>query len=86
MKGSHISFRFIVIEFTRHAFPLAIVSDLDNMISPDLVHNMNFVAAQCMFYLGDGARRVQRLSDLEKRCATLVANEPELKRQVSVLD
>lgn len=78
LNSSCLSVRANAHEFTRHVFPSVTLVDMENMIIHALVHDMIYVAAQCVFYLVVGTRRVQHLSDLEQRCVALENSEKEL--------
>lgn len=65
LHESRLSVRTNAVEFARHAFPLAIVVDMEAMGSSALSHNMSYAAAQTMFYLVAGARRIQLPNEME---------------------
>lgn len=52
------------------------------MGSPALSHNMSYAAAQAMFYLVAGARRIQSLGEMEVMHARCSARISELERRV----
>ena len=64
-NDSRLSVRANALEFSRHAFPLAAVGDMDAMGSPALSHNMAYAAAQAMFYLVAGSRCIHSLGEME---------------------
>lgn len=66
-------------------FPPAVVADMEAMDSPALSHNMTYVAAQAMFYLVAGARRIQLLGEMETAHAGCGSRVIKLERHVSEL-
>lgn len=55
---SHLSVCTNAMEYARHAFLPSVVADVEAMGSFALSHNMSYAAAQTMFYLVSGARRI----------------------------
>lgn len=53
------------VEFARHAFPMAVIVDMEATGSHALSYNMSYAAAQTMFYLVAGARRIQLPNEME---------------------
>lgn len=83
---SRLSIRANALEFDRHAFPLAAIADTETMGSPTLSHNMTYAAAQSMFYLTAGARRIQLFSEMDTTHAGCRARVADLECRISELN
>lgn len=75
-----------VVKFARYTFPPTVVTDMEAIGCPVLAHNMSYVAAQVMFYLVFGSRRIQLLNEMEVAHASYRAREVELKHQIDELE
>lgn len=84
-NDSRMSVDANAVEFARHAFPFVVVADMEAMGSSSLSHNMSYAAAQPMFYLVAGARRIQLLGDIEAVNAGCDVHEVGLRCQISEL-
>lgn len=84
-NDSRLSVRANAFEFSRHAFPPAVVSDMEAMGNPALAHNMAYAAAQAMFYLVAGSRRVHSLGEMEAAHATCESRTARLEHRVGEL-
>nr|KAJ0203816.1 hypothetical protein LSAT_V11C500256730 [Lactuca sativa] len=79
---SHLSVRFVALDFTRHDLPPATVDDMDSMSNTVLAHNLAYVVTQAMTYLAAGSHRVQRFNELEHAHSVLSASEKSVLEDV----
>lgn len=74
------------VKFARHALPPAIIVDMEAMSSPNVTHNMSYVATQVMFYLVASARQMQLLNEMEVARTGCGVQEVNLKRWITELE
>ncbi|KAL7587627.1 hypothetical protein Lser_V15G36969 [Lactuca serriola] len=84
-NNSRLSVSANSLEFSRHAFPPAAVEDMEAMGNPALTHNMAYAAAQAMFYLVVGSRRIHTLGKVESTHATCGSRVASLEHRLSKL-